>query len=259
MLKLIQKILLTVLLYFFCNSLALAQNHPNSLAVSQGISSPNRTTSTLYSKGFTRDNPMAVSYQTGYRLTGSLDGGDGTGLGIEGGLGDGQYGLAIGHYSNDCEGCDGNLRGSISAIWGRLGVGLGVIEDHYSLGFLLNPNGIHRLGLVAEFENNQNQRSGFGLGYSFMLPRFTFALDLSKQTFENDIGYEDPLLVTPGLAVRIDVISVSLSYDIYIDDPLDIYRNQVWFGIGVNPTKNWELAFYSEYINSWNLQASYFF
>ncbi len=244
----------------FYSVVAFSQNHPNSLAISQGISSPSRNHTALYSNGFILENPVAASYQNGYRFTGSLDGSESSSVGVEGGLGDNQYGLALGYYSNDCDGCDANLRGSISAIWGKLGIGLGVQEDLYTLGILINPNGIHRFGIMTELvERNSLRSSGYGLGYSFVLPRFTFSLDMSKQNYENSNSYDNPIVMTPGLAVRIDIIAVSLSYDIFIDDPLEVYENQVWFGLGVNPYKNWELAFYSDYIDRWTLQASYFF
>lgn len=72
----------------------------NKLAMSQGVSAPSFTNTTLFSNGFTFQNPVAASYQPGYRMTLAVDGSDTTSGGLDLGLGDSQYGLAIGTYSN---------------------------------------------------------------------------------------------------------------------------------------------------------------
>ena len=92
---------------------------------------------TIFSKGFTLENPVAASYQSGYHLTGAVDGSETTSGGMEFGVGDTQYGLALGAYSNDCEGppeCDPYIRGTLSAIWGGFGIGFGVNEEQQTFG-----------------------------------------------------------------------------------------------------------------------------
>ena len=257
--------LLSVLFVLFFSGLCLAQQNKsqtNQLAVSQGISSPTTTHLNLFSNGFTYDNPVAASYQQGYHVTGSLDGADSTSFGLDMGIGDGQYGFAAGVYSNGCEGCESFVRGTLGAIWGGFGIGFGVQDGYYSMGMLFNPHGLHRVGFIGEFEDPDglnNNRSSFGLGYSYILPQFTFSMDLSKQVLENDLIEDSALLWTPGIAVRVDIFSVSLSYDVFLNDIGNRFSDQVWFGIGVKPFSNFEFKFYGEYIDRWNIQATWFF
>lgn len=253
---------LLIFLFFFLSTFAVqATPHSNGLSLSQGISTPNRNHTTLYSKGFTKENPVGASYQNQFKATGSMDGSDSSGLGAEAGIGNGQYGMALGYYSNDCTGCESRLSGAVSAIWSDVGVGLGLQESSYTFGLLLNAQGQHRWGLVIE-TNNEHQgleRQSFGLGYSYVLPQFSFTLDASKQSFNSSTSYDDPVMITPGIAVRVEIVTVSIGYDLYIDDSRNLYENNVWFGIGINPTSHWQVSFYSEYVNRWMIQASYFF
>jgi len=234
----------------------------NQVAVGQGISSPAITNTTLFSKGFTLENPVAASYQSGYRASATLDGSDTTSFGLDFGVGDTTYGFAIGAYSNSCDGCDAYVRGTLSAIWGSFGLGFGVQEDLYTIGMLFNPNGLHRVGFVAEIDQPNginNDRSAIGLGYSYVLPQFTFSLDLSKQSLENNTLSDDAMMMTPGIVVRVDMFSIALNYDFYFSDTGNNYADQVWVGVSAKYFSNWEFTFYGEYVDRWTLMATYTF
>ncbi len=256
---------LLILLLFFIEVPAFAQqgaNNLNSLAISQGISSPSQNHPTLFSNGFTFENPVASSYQDGYHLTSALDGAESTSFGLEAGVGDTQYGFAVGAYSNGCDVCDPYVRGTVSAIWGGFGLGFGVQQDLYTMGMLFNPNGLHRVGLVFEFEDPggiYNYRSALGIGYSYVLPQFTFSLDVSKRDAEDPSVLDQPVLVTPGMAVRVDIFSVSLSYDVFLNDVGNRFSEQLWVGIGMRPYSNLEITFYGEYIDRWTLMGVLYF
>ena len=99
----------------------------NQLALSQGIASPAVPTVNLFSNGFTMANPVALSYQSGYRGTLAIDGSDSTSFGADVGVGDGQYGLALSAYSNGCDGCEAFVRGGLSAIWDPFAFGVAVL------------------------------------------------------------------------------------------------------------------------------------
>lgn len=237
----------------------------NQVAVGQGISSPAITNTTMFSKGFTMENPVAASYQNGYRGTLALDGSDTTSFGVDMGVGDTTYGFTLGAYSNACEEgreCEAFIRGNISAIWGGFGIGFGIQEDLYTMGLLFNPNGLHRVGLTFEHEDPNginNNRGAFGLGYAYVLPQFTFAIDLSRRSFENNALRDDTLMLTPGIIVRVDIFSISLNYDFYMSDTGNEHSDQVWVGVSARPFADWEFTFYGEYVDRWTLMASYFF
>lgn len=243
---------------------------PNKMAISQGISSPSVNTTTLFSNGFTMPNPVAASYQSTYRMAAAVDGSDTTSFGVDVGVGDTQYGLALGVYSNACpdgEECDAYVRGVMSAIWGSFGIGFGVQEDKYTAGILLNPNGMHRIGFVAEHEDrngidnggNAYTRSAFGLGYAFVMPQFTFSLDFAQQNYANINRNDDAWILSPGIAVRVNIFSVTLNYDTYINNTNNTYNNQVWFGLGAHITEGLQIAFYGEYVDRWTLMGAYYF
>ncbi len=258
-----RRIVLLAIVVFSCPVLGQQTSaNLNQVAVSQGISSPAITNTALFSKGFTKENPVAASYQNGYRATGVADGSDTTSFGVDLGVGDTTYGMAIGAYSNSCDGCEAFVRGALSAIWGGFGFGFGVQEDLYTVGMLFNPNGMHRVGVVAEFEDPNginNNRNAFGVGYSFVLPQFTFSLDMSKQSLENDLLSDSAVMLTPGVAVRVDVFTVSLSYDVFLSNADRTYNEQLWVGVSARPFSNWEFTFYGEYVDRWTLMTTYFF
>ena len=237
----------------------------NRLAHGQGISAPSINSITLFSNGFTLVNPVGASYEAGYRSGISIDGADSTSFGIDAGLGDGQYGMALGAYSNSCdegEACDAFIRGAVSAIWGGFGLGFGVQEDRYTIGMMLNPNALHRFGFVvevAEPNGPNNNRLSFGLGYSYVISQFSFSLDLSKRNMENSAVSDTALMLTPGVAVRIENFSVSLSYDQFLNDDNRSFSNEVWVGIGFRPIEELQITFYGEYVDRWTLQLIYYF
>lgn len=255
----------SLVLFFLTSVQTLAQQgsaNLNQIAVGQGISSPSVANTTLFSNGFTKENPVAASYQSQYRLTGSLDGSNSTSFGTEFGVGDSTYGFALGAYSNSCSGCEAYVRGTMSAIWGSVGMGFGVQDGLYDFGLMLGPNDMHRWGLVVELEDPSganNNRSSFGLGYSFVLPQFTFSLDIAKQSFQDATLDSQPLMVSSGMAIRVDIFSLSLNYNFYLNDNNRTYGDKVWIGIGTKPFANWQFTFYGEYVDRWTLMASYYF
>lgn len=239
----------------------------NTLAIGQGVSSPTIFNVNLFSSGFTRENPVALAYQTGYRLTAAIDGTTSTSFGADVGVGDGQYGLALAAYSNGCDGCDAYIRGGLAMIWEPFALGVAIQEDVYTFGFLMNPNGLHRIGAVLEIENlNGSDNNGigygktaFGLGYSLVMPQFSFSFDISNQSFTSSARSSDPILITPGVAVRVDMFSVSLSYDYYLSDTGNNFNNQVWVGVSADITSDLQVTFYGEYVDRWAIMGSYFF
>ncbi|MEM7646222.1 MAG: hypothetical protein AAF203_04885, partial [Pseudomonadota bacterium] len=215
----------------------------NRLALSQGIAAPSVNNTTLFSNGFTFQNPVAVSYEQGYRASVTADGSDTTSFGLDAGLGDGQYGMAIGAYSNSCDGCEAYVRGTLSAIWSGFGLGFGVQEDLYTVGVLFNPNGSHRVGMVGEIaEPNgpNNNRASFGVGYAYVISQFSFSMDLSKRNLEDSSLDDSILMFSPGIAIRIDLFSVSLSYDLFINDQNRNFSDQVWVGVSFMPADQFE-------------------
>jgi hypothetical protein len=239
----------------------------NQLAISQGISSPAVTHTTLFSNGFTKENPVALSYQSNYRLTAAIDGSDSTSFGVDMGVGDSTCGMALGVYSNGCDGCSAYVRGGLSAIWGSLGIGIGIQEDLYTFGMILNANGIHRIGIILEFNENfavdangsDYNRNAIGLGYSMVLPQMTFSLDVSKQNYGNSTISDDAILLTPGVAIRVDIFSASLSYNVYMSDNNNQYNNNLWVGINGQITSQIQVGFYGEYTDRWMIMGSYYF
>ena len=231
------------------------------LAIAQGISSPSMTNLTLVSNGFTAENPVGASYQGGYRGTLEIDGNDPTNFGLEAGLGDAQYGLALSYYSNGCDNCDSLVRGSLSAIWDWFGLGFGVAENLFSIGILLYPQEVHRFGFIVHYDDPNgpsNKFIGTGFGYSYVIPSFTFSIDLSHRGAETGAIGDGAMMISPGVAVRINEVSVSISHDFFFSDNGN-YSDKFWFGIGYGDEKDWHVALYGEYTNQWSLVGSYFF
>ena len=235
----------------------------NSVAVAQGVSSPATTSIINFSNGFTRENPVGVVYQSSIRLSGLFDDGDGsTGLGGEFGIGNGKYGLAVGVGSRDCDGCDTDVAAAIGGVLSGVGLGFRFQEDVYSLGILLNPNGQHRVGIMAELNrviDNANFTS-LAAGYSYVSGVFKFSVDASTAVFEDDTFDDDLLILTPGLAFTVSIITVSVSYDLRLnDDDSSNNDRDLWVGLGVHPSSNWELAVYADYFNDLAVSASFYF
>jgi|GEM_PF-2277858 len=230
----------------------------NLLALSQGISSPHFTTGTILSNGFTKDNPVGASYLNGFRSSFQVDGGRGTGFGADLGLGDSQYGMSVGYRQpSACENCNGFARGQLSANWGGFGLGLGATQDVFTVGTLLGMNSSHRLGFVAEFDQNTEilDRVSFGAGYAYINQRFTASVDGSY----TEIGSVQTAMISPAVAMRIRMVSVSLTYDTYLKDDGETFNDQGWFGIGYMHSNKCHVALYGDFVNQWNLSGSYFF
>ncbi len=246
-------------------------DNSNWLGISQGTSSPTRTSTLNFSNGFMPENPVGVIYQQGVRLTGEGDhgddsqGNDNAGFGGELGIGDGQYGLAVGYYNRDCESCDGDFVGALGVSFADVGLGIRFAEELYSAGLIFNTHGKHRFGLMAQLndpDGDDNNISSFGAGYSYNGDRITFSVDAAKRSFENDSAFDDTILVTPGLAVHFQMLSFSLSYDHFVDeDPNDPNGrgDDLWFGVGFGDKTDWYVAIYHDYVNEWSVSASFFF
>jgi hypothetical protein len=133
------------------------------------------------------------------------------GVGAELGVGNGRYGMAVGYYERDCDTCEEAVAGALGALSGGFGFGLRFAEEIYSTGLLFNPNGEHRVGLVADFNDpngDDNNITSFGAGYSYVSQGFTFSLDASKSDYENETENDDVVLLSPGLMVRMDIIAL---------------------------------------------------
>lgn len=244
---------------------ALAVSKTNLLGVGQGISSPTMTSTVNFSKGFTSENPVGVIYQEKIRLTAQGDTGDNRndGLGGELGIGNGQFGAAIGYYNRDCEGCNDNIAGAIGISFGMVGMGLRVGEDITSAGVLINPKGKHRFGVMADLrdpDGENNKVTSLGAGYSYVEQQLTFSLDASKLDYQNNMINSDAIWVTPGVSMRFNMVSISLSYDFYVNkEDGSTYDNDLWMGIGFGKADQWHVALYSDYTNEWSAAASFFF
>ena len=247
-----------------------SNDNSNWLGISQGTSSPTRTSTLNFSNGYMPENPVGVIYQQGVRLTAEGDhgddnqGNDNNGFGGELGIGDGQYGLAVGYYNRDCDNCEGDFVGALGVSFSDVGLGFRFAEELYSVGLIFNTHGKHRFGLMAQLDDpdgDDNNISTFGAGYSYNGDRVTFSVDAAKRDFENDNNFDDTILVTPGLAVHFDSLSFSLSYDHYVDeDPNNPPQDDdLWFGVSFGDKQDWYVAIYHDYVNEWSASASFFF
>ncbi|MCB0407450.1 MAG: hypothetical protein KDD34_04540 [Bdellovibrionales bacterium] len=258
--------------FIFLSGPLYASSIENLLAVSQGISSPSITSNINYSNGYTKENPSGVAYQDAYRLSLQFDTGDNDdnsntpdvdGTGVEAGVGNGSYGLAVGYYDRDCNGCDSTVAGALGAFFGNFGLGIRFEEEIYSMGFLINPKGTHRIGLAADLNDpsgNDNNITSYGLGYSYVNPNFTFSVDASKRDYENSSVNDDVILVSPGLSVRVKMIGLTVTHDSYMNEPdnsnLD---DETWWGVGVGEGSQWHVAIYNDFVNQWTFVGSLFF
>ena len=143
-------------------------------------------------------------------------------------------------------------------------MGLGYREENtYTVGFLFNNDGAHRLGLVGNFIEDDaapgEDVTAYGLGYSYNASNWVFALDASKYDDDNNTTSADEVTrVTPGILVKSDWLSVSISYDMYVDDKNDVYEDDLWFGLGFGGDKA-HLAVYHDYMNEWTLVGTVWF
>ncbi len=261
---------LFALLPFFVPLVVYGESSNNSqlLGIAQGISSPSSTSSINYSNGFTFENPVGIIYQKEIWVSALYDTGESstssntTGYGAELGIGNGTYGVGVGYYKS-CDACTESVTGALGIELGDFGIGFRFRNRVYSVGFLLSPNGTHRIGLLAEFqdpEGENNNLSALGVGYSLVSSQFTLSLDASKLDFENSALSDDVILVTPGIALRFDFLAVTVSYDLYVNDEANANRNDdLWWGIGIGRGESWHVAVYNDYVNKWSVVGTLFF
>ncbi len=243
------------------------------LSVSQGISSPAVTSPVNFAHGFTYNNSAVAAQLRDISLSLEADTSedddsqnnysDDTGYGAEVGVGTGAAGVALGYYTRDCEDCDGRFGGIAGVSGSAIAFGVGYREDdNYSAGFLFNPKGTHRFGVVADMFNSDLEDAdvrSYGVGYSYVGNSFVFALDASKRDTDGpSTPQEDVIMLTPGLEVHSDWLALSVSYDAFVSDDNDIYDDNVWFGVGING-KDWNLAVYHDYVNEWSAALTFWF
>ncbi len=263
-----------LLLFFASAAQAATTNQANLIAIGQGISSPTLTSTVNFSSGYTNESPNGVLYQNSFRASLQYDtdndGDDNNtgraGYGGELGYGTGSAGLAAGYYKRDCDKCDGRFAGAGAVAIGGLGLGLRYQENLYTAALLFNFNGKHRLGLIAEFNEDNgegNDLKSYGAGYSYVASQWTFTVDASKRDYENKNTYADRVLITPGLMVRADFLQLSLNDKITLHDrddnsTKDKTDHEFWFGVGIGGDR-WHLAGYGNYVNDIALSFSLFF
>ncbi len=239
------------------------------LAVSQGISSPNNTSPVNLSHGFVRVNPAVAGSLSGVNLSveyGSTTTNNqkSTTTGAEIGAGNGKFGIALGSIKSDCSSCESRESGILGFSLDSFSVGLGFQKDkNYSLGLIINPTGTHRFGLVANAYDSPNDGEdvqAYGLGYSYFTDSVVFTVDASKRKTQtpNPDPNDDVILVTPGLEIRADWVSLSVSHDAYTNNKLSTYTNNTWYGIGFG-SKDLHLAVYHDYFHEWSAVGTFFF
>ena len=92
-----------------------------------------------------------------------------TGLSLE--RGNGKYGIAVGYATRDCSTCKGRAAGALAGNFSGFALGIRVQEDNYSGGLLLNPNGEHRVGFVAEMSDPDGNANNIILLWGRLLLR----------------------------------------------------------------------------------------
>ncbi len=256
-----------ILITFFSLSAFSAQR--NLIAVGQGIVSPSLTNNLIISNGYTSENPTGLAYLNGIRLTGELDVADSSsssndGYGAEFGFGNGTMGLAIGYYQADCNTCDEDIYAGFGVLLGdAVGFGLSADKELYSTGVIINPTGRFRLGLTAMLydpDGDNNNVTSFGAGVAYYGEAWNFTVDASKYEAENSLLKVDTVRVTPGLAMHVDAIYLSVNLDTYVNEPTGVETdNDLWVGLGYGHGDPFNITLYSDYYNEWTLTASMFF
>lgn len=250
---------------FILSSFAFAESDQR-LAVGQGIAAPLAQTAVNFSNGFTYSNSAVAAKMKSTILTLEGDfgedssGNDQSGLGGEFSLGNGNAGIGLGYYKNDCDGCEGRFGGIAGLQFSSIAVGIGFREeDQFSAGVLFNPKGHHRFGITADvLQSDQADVLSYGAGYAYSGNGFIFALDASKQETEIEGDDTDMIRITPGLEVHADKWGLSVSYDTAVNDETTPYDDNVWFGVGYRG-QNFEIMGYHDYVNEWSLAVSFLF
>ncbi len=251
------------LLSILCSIFTLATPaEENLIAIGQGVSSPNVTSLINLSRGYAPENPAGVMYQGGFR--GSLQyikNGD-TDLGFEAGYSGKEWGMAAGLLQPGCDGCEDVAAGALGFSMGeKIWVGLRYEDEQtYAAGFLFNPEGKHRLGLVGEMidlEGPNNNRNNYGIGYSYVNKKNTFAVDYSLIEYENPNTVNEITILSPSFSHREGPMQVSLGYEIRQGDPNE-NNDRFWMGAGFGGRK-WHFSAYAAYSREVMLTLSGFY
>jgi hypothetical protein len=261
------RVLFFCLLIFSQAALGLAsQRGANLVGVGQGLSSPTTTSTVNFSSGYTAESPLGTLYQNGGRVTGEYDSNSSSdAIGGEIGYGRDTWGLAAGYRKPNCSGCDGSGAGALGIDIGGLGVGIRFGKDLYSAAVLINPQGMHRFGVMAELnQSSSNSKvTAYGAGYSYVTPSVTFAVDASTRTYQDSTINDKRILVTPGFVFRADIIQLTLNDRITLNRDKNNSAqngddNQLWFGVGLGGDRA-HIAAYSHYFNDFAVAGSIFF
>ncbi|MEZ4872110.1 MAG: hypothetical protein R2827_07665 [Bdellovibrionales bacterium] len=251
----------------------------NVMSIGQGVSSPNMHANINLSSGFTLQNPVGAYYQQGARFSAQYIDGDivnGSGgdsynaIGLELGYGGGSWGVTASAYDyddeNDATDDDEDL--SAGLYFGMkpldsLGFGIGFLEDHTILGFIFNPDGMHRIGLSYSVDTSSSIISDvntIALGYSYVENSFTLTADASKRTWaEATNGQDDPLFLTLGFMFRADMFQFVINHEmVQSDDGDSIASEETWYGVGFGK-ESWHVGIYSEYNGELAVNASFMF
>ncbi len=264
-------IFVIVIFIFFSPTSQAKTNDSLFLAVSQGIGTPAVTSPINYSHGFTYVNPAVAADYNGVQLSLEYDKTDeesnnnnnnAEGYGVELGVGSGDAGLGVGHYKNDCDNCEGRTGAIAGFSTDSFALGIGYHEeDNYSLGMLFGKGQGHRLGLVADFydaEDDDSDITSYGVGYGYVSSSFIFSLDASKKAHKNETTTDDVIMVTPGLLVQSQNVALSVSHDTYVNDETETHDDQVWFGAGFKFNSG-SLSVYHEYVREWAVVLAFNF
>ncbi|MCH2534731.1 MAG: hypothetical protein MK008_09850 [Bdellovibrionales bacterium] len=236
------------------------------LAVGQGVSAPHQGLGTFFTNGFTNENSFAAAQLNKTRITAGYAEGenDTSNIGAEFAYGNGNAGFQAGYLARDCTNCEDDFRANLAIQFAGIGFGVGFKEDLYSLSFLLNPDGQHRIGFVGESyqdaDNSANEFFNVGVGYAFYSNNFVFSLDASKREYDTSLVNDDRVIVSPGLLVPFQSFSVSVTHDINVDLPENSdKKDETWFGIALHPQNNFSVGVYSDFYGEWNANVSLLF
>lgn len=265
---------MAVALFVGHNSYAAPKNVANNtIAVSQGISSPNATTPVNWASGFGYENAAAASLLSGVTVSLQYETGKdsanntNTGSGAELGFGAQNFGIVGGYYKPEYPANtqnDGTWGAKLGFNVGGIAVGLGYHDKKtYSAGLLFNATGAHRVGVIYDLHDKDgaiDQWSTFGLGYTYDAKQWMFAVDASKREGDSVVD-KDIIKVTPGFLLNAtEHIAASVSYDIYLEDKNDLYKDtdKAWGGIAVHGDMA-QIAAYYNYNNDWKAAATFWF
>ena len=247
-------------LLFACRSLAKGTEAP-FVALGQGIGVPAITSPINYSNGFTYTNAAVARSYDGIQLSLEYDtnddenDNDSSGSGAEFGIGTGNIGLGVGYYKRDCENCEGTTGAILGFGLSSFSFGIGYHEeDNYSLGFIFNPNGQHRLGLTVDLYQGPNEDDdiqSYGVGYGYIGNDYIFSLDASKRAHELKQDSDEIIKVTPGIELQAQNAALSVSYDTYVNDDNESHEDQVWFGGGFRFSSG-SFTLYHDYVHEWS-------